>query len=132
MFITFSSAETVPEVVETPTEDATEKETPEVVEVEEATNGHANGNGTKNGEAKNGDSENGHANGKEKNGEATEEAKNGEAEETNGEAATEDKEATKRKAEDDPIEEIPVSAEKIAKLKESEVIPEVTEEEATA
>ena len=67
------------------------------------------------GEAKNGDS-NGHA----------KEAENGEAKE-------EDKTAEKRKAEDDKIEPVPVSAEKVAKLtegsaeKKAEETPAATE-----
>ena len=41
----------------------------------------------------------------------------------------EDKEATKRKAEDDKLEPVPVSAEKVAKLKEGQ---EETKEAETA
>merc|ERR1711992_64731 len=96
---------------------------------EETTNGDAekSENGHKNGDAKNGDSENGHKNGDAKNGDSTNgEHKNGDAE--NGKETTEEakengddaeKEAPKRKAEEDKPESIPVSAEKIAKLTEN-------------
>ena len=97
------STEKAPEVVETPKET-----TEEPAKEAEVKNGDSNGSEAKNGEAKNGDSENGHKNG-DSNGA---EAKNGDSE---------DKEATKRKAEEDTTPEaVPVSAEKIAKLKEGE------------
>merc|ERR1711942_197892 len=117
-------AEETPKVVEeTPKEDAPVAEKAEEVKngdapAKEETNGkEAEANGAeKNGEEKNGDS-NGHsANGNGHAAEANGAEKNGEAE--NGDA---DKEATKRKAEESSTEEpIPVSAEKIAKLKEAE------------
>ena len=135
------STEKAPEVVETPKET-----TEEPAKEAEVKNGDSNGAEAKNGEAKNGDSENGHKNGdsngaEAKNGDHKEEtngaeAKNGDhkngdsengdkKEETNGDEAkngdSEDKEATKRKAEEDTTPEaVPVSAEKIAKLKEGE------------
>ena len=140
-FIYFSPAteETPKEVVEeTPAKEeaAADKEV-EVVEK----NGHKNGEAKNgNGEAKNGDSEAKNGDSEEKNGDSEE--KNGKTEEkngdsnghTNGDAA--DKEAPKRKADDsgDAKEEpIPVSAEKIAKLKEAEVeAPKAAAEEEKA
>jgi hypothetical protein len=140
---TTTTAETVPEVVETPKETTTEaaKETtteavkdttteaemPTITEAaKEETNGHSNGNG----EAKNGDS-NGEAKNGDSNGDKVEAtngaAKNGDAvaKEGNGhtETSEEDKEAaTKRKADDTTtdVEPVPVSAEKIAKLTEKD------------
>merc|ERR1711990_1408965 len=98
----------------------------------EAKNGHANGvaNGKHtNGDAKNGDSaENGteHKNGDSANGHSKTEATTTEEAMETSEEKTEL--ATKRKA--DEVEPIPVSAEKIAKLKENET-EEKTETEAT-
>merc|ERR1712109_421443 len=93
----------------------------------DAENGHSNGNGV----AKNGDHENGngkeHTNGDSENGHSkTEATTTEETMETSEEDKTES--APKRKA--DEIEPIPVSAEKIAKLKENEA-EEKTETEAT-
>merc|ERR1711942_428230 len=100
-------AEETPKVVEeTPKEDA-----PVAEKAEEVKNGDAPAKEETNGnEAE--------ANGAEKNGEE----KNGDAkEEKEAENGDADKEATKRKAEESSTEEpIPVSAEKIAKLKEAE------------
>jgi len=134
-----------------PTETPVAEETPKVVEETkeengkngDSENGHKNGD-SENGHSKNGDSENGHSkNGDSENGHKAEEngkteTENGK-EDTNGkEAETEngdaDKEATKRKAEEDKPESIPVSAEKIAKLTETETPAEAEKpaEEATA
>merc|ERR1712107_271028 len=110
-----TTTETTPEVVETPKAEETPKETVEETkeEAKEETNGEAKNGDSENGH-KNGDSENGHSNGNGKEAEATEE----------------DKEATKRKAEEaGDTEPVPVSAEKIAKLKETTEETETKEAE---